>query len=101
MTFQLKIRVSFRFEPKVSIQIHIFKIFNPIQLRYYSPTLNMMKLSFMTSAHWEELLKSVSDLKSANTADAHLGVSGVSRDQKFCDKFKNTHCQVDHPAKIE
>ena len=51
--------------------------------------------------HWEELLKSVSDLKSANTADAHLGMSGVSRDQKFCDKFKNTHCQLDHPAKIE
>ena len=35
------------------------------------------------------------------TADAHPGVSGVSKDQKFCDKFKNTHCQVDHPAKIE
>ena len=38
---------------------------------------------------------------SANTADAHPGVSGVSKDQKFCEKFKNTHCQVDHPAKIE
>ena len=35
------------------------------------------------------------------TADAHPGVSGVSKDQKFCEKFKNTHCQVDHPAKIE
>ena len=35
------------------------------------------------------------------TADAHPGVSGVSKDQKFCDKFKNTHCQVDHPAIIE
>ena len=32
------------------------------------------------------------------TADAH---PGVSKDQKFCEKFKNTHCQVDHPAKIE
>ena len=38
---------------------------------------------------------------SANTTDAHPGVSGVSRDQKFCEKFKNAHCQVDHPAKIE
>ena len=38
---------------------------------------------------------------SANTADAHQGVSGVSKDQKFCEKFKNTHCQVDHPAKME
>ena len=38
---------------------------------------------------------------SANTADAQPGVSGVSKDQKFCEKFKNTHCQVDHPAKIE
>ena len=38
---------------------------------------------------------------SANTADAHPGVSGVSKDQKFCEKFKNTHCQVDHPAKME
>ena len=35
------------------------------------------------------------------TADAHPGVSWVSSDQKFCEKFKNTHCQVDHPAKIE
>ena len=35
------------------------------------------------------------------TADAHPGVSGVSKDQKFCEKFKNTHCQVDHPAKME
>ena len=35
------------------------------------------------------------------TADAHPGVSGVSKDQKFSEKFKNTHCQVDHPAKIE
>ena len=26
---------------------------------------------------------------------------GVSKDQKFYEKFKNTHCQVDHPAKIE
>ena len=34
------------------------------------------------------------------TADAHPGVSWVSNDQKFCEKFKNTHCQVDHPAKI-
>ena len=52
-------------------------------------------------AHWEELLQSVSDLFSANTADTDPGVSGVSRDQKFYEKFKNTHCQVDHPAKIE
>ena len=35
------------------------------------------------------------------TADAHPGVSWVSNDQKFCEKFKNTQCQVDHPAKIE
>ena len=35
------------------------------------------------------------------TADAHPGVSGVLKDQKFYEKFKNTHCQVDHPAKIE
>ena len=53
------------------------------------------------NSHWEELLQSVSDLFSANTADTDPGVSGVSRDQKFYEKFKNTHCQVDHPAKIE
>ena len=35
------------------------------------------------------------------TADAHPGVSGVSKDQKFCEKFKNTRCQVDYPAKME
>ena len=35
------------------------------------------------------------------TADAHPGVLGVSKDQKFSEKFKNTHCQVAHPAKIE
>ena len=35
------------------------------------------------------------------TADAQPGLSWVSNDQKFCEKFKNTHCQVDHPAKIE
>ena len=35
------------------------------------------------------------------TADAHPGVSWVSNDQKFCEKYKNTHCQVVHPAKIE
>ena len=35
------------------------------------------------------------------TADVHQGVSGVSEDQKCCEKYKNTHCQVDHPAKIE
>ena len=35
------------------------------------------------------------------TADAHPGVSWVSNDQKFCEKFKSTHCQVNHPAKIE
>ena len=34
------------------------------------------------------------------TADAHPVVSGVSKDQKLCEKFKNTHCQVDHPAKL-
>ena len=32
-------------------------------------------------SHWEELLQSVSDLLSANTADTDPGVSGVSRDQ--------------------
>ena len=35
------------------------------------------------------------------TADAHPGVSWVAIDQKFCEKIKNTNCQVDHPAKIE
>ena len=35
------------------------------------------------------------------TADVHPVVSWVSNDQKFCEKFKNTHCQVDHPGKIE
>ena len=35
------------------------------------------------------------------TADAHPGVSGVSKDQKFCEKFKNTHCQEEQQAKIE
>jgi hypothetical protein len=34
------------------------------------------------------------------TADAHPGVLGVSKEQKICEKFKNTHCQVNHPAKI-
>ena len=53
------------------------------------------------NSHWEELLQSVSDVISANTADAHPGVSGMSKDQKFCKKFKNTNCQVDHPAKVE
>ena len=38
---------------------------------------------------------------SANTADTDPGVSRVSKVQKFCEKFKNTNCQVDHPAKIE
>ena len=32
------------------------------------------------------------------TVDAH---PGVSKDQKFSEKFKNTHCQVDYPAKME
>ena len=32
------------------------------------------------------------------TADTH---PGVSKDHKFCEKLKNTHYQVDHPAKIE
>ena len=50
---------------------------------------------------WEELLQSVSDFLSANTADAHPGVSGMSKAQKLYDRFKNTHCQVDNPAKIE
>ena len=35
------------------------------------------------------------------TADAHPGVSWVSNDQKFCEKFKTAYCQADHPAKIE
>ena len=35
------------------------------------------------------------------TADADPEVSGVSNDQKFCEKFKKNHCQVDHPAQIE
>jgi hypothetical protein len=35
------------------------------------------------------------------TADAHPGVSGVSKDQKLCEKFENTYCQVDHLAKNE
>ena len=35
------------------------------------------------------------------TADAHPGIPGVSKDQKFCEELKNTHYQVDHPAKIE
>ena len=33
---------------------------------------------------------------SANTADAHPGVSGVSKDQKFCEKFKKSHCQAEY-----
>ena len=49
-------------------------------------------------SHWDELLQINF---SANTADTDPGVSGVSKDQKFYKKFKNTHCQVDHPAKIE
>ena len=28
------------------------------------------------------------------TADAHPGVSGVSKDQKFCEKFKTTHSLI-------
>ena len=51
------------------------------------------------NTHWEESLQSVSF--SANTADAHPGVPGVSKDQKFCEELKSTHCQVDHLAKIE
>ena len=35
------------------------------------------------------------------TVDAHPGVSGMSKDHKFCEKFRNTYFQVDHPAKIE
>ena len=46
--------------------------------------------------HWEELLQSVSDPFSANTMDTDPGVSGVSKDQKNCEKSKTTHCQVDH-----
>ena len=53
---------------------------------------------WMAKTYWEELLQSVSDLFSANTTDTD---PGVSRDQKFYEKFKNTHCQVDHSAKIE
>jgi hypothetical protein len=41
------------------------------------------------------------DWWSANTADAHPGVSEVSKDQKFIEDFNNTHCQVDHPPIIE
>ena len=55
----------------------------------------------MYSSHWEELLQSVSDLLSAITADTDPGVSGVSRDHKSYEKFKNIHCQIDHLAKIE
>ena len=50
--------------------------------------------------HWEELLKSVSDFIFSKHWDTDLGVSGVSKDQKCFEKFKNSHCQVDHPAKI-
>ena len=32
------------------------------------------------------------------TADS---LPGVSTDQKFCEELKNTHCQVDHLARIE
>ena len=42
-----------------------------------------------------------SDWLSANTGDAHPGVSWVSNDQKFIGEFKNTQCQVDHPPLIE
>ena len=28
------------------------------------------------------------------TADAHPGLSGVSKDQKFSEKFKNTHSTI-------
>ena len=35
------------------------------------------------------------------TADAHPGVSWVSKDQKFCEKLKNTHCQVDYLANLK
>ena len=34
------------------------------------------------------------------TEEAHPGVSGVSKDQKFCEELKSIHCQVDHPAKL-
>ena len=52
--------------------------------------------------HFQETLRMhTQGCFSGNTEDAHPGVSGVSKDQKFCEKFKNTHCQVDHPAKME
>ena len=35
------------------------------------------------------------------TADTHPGVSGVLKDQKYYEKFKNIHCQVDHSPIIE
>ena len=38
---------------------------------------------------------------SANTTDTDPGVSGVSKDQKNCEKSKTTHCQVDHSPIIE
>ena len=44
---------------------------------------------------------SFSDWLLANTADAHPGVSRVSKDQKFIEEFKNTHYQVYHPPIIE
>ena len=55
-------------------------------------------LTFLTGRNCFNLFQI---LFSANTADTDPGVSGVSKDQKFYEKFKNTHCQVDHPAKIE
>ena len=50
---------------------------------------------------WEELIQSVSDLIfSKHCGCTPRGVSGVIRPE-FCEKFKNTHCQIDHPAIIE
>ena len=36
----------------------------------------------------------------ANTTDTPPGVSGMSKDQKFCEKFKNAHCQTTIQPKL-
>ena len=70
---------------------------SPCQIHCQVPKRHNIYIRTVSSQHLLHCRRNGSNLFQI-TADAH---PGVSKDQKFCEEFKNIHCQVDHPAKIE
>ena len=93
----------FAFTSQVQAEIQMLTTSCQILTRFHKGLLNPLKLLFdFLQIHTGRNCFNLLQISfSANTTDKDQGVSGVSRDQKNCEKSKTTHCHVKHSPIIE